>query len=175
MRRIKKRVLVIVLAMSLIAASFASVGNQMDVQAAELPRTIIDQQIMQENEAVKVIILMDEASVLEENPQATMNRTNQKKMEQLKQLQEKILAKIEKVLLGGKTIDVRYQYTWIANAVAATVPYGKIHEIKKMEGVKDVVCQQVFKMSEECAPCTILDGGMIGREESWPWDIPEKG
>ncbi len=114
------------------------------------------------NEMVKVIILMEGQSVVEGNPKAVLNASTQKQMEDLEQKQMTVLAQIEQNVLDGKKLDVAYNYTWLINGVATTVPYGAIAEIKALDGVESVMIQQVYTVCETtnavATPNTITDG-----------------
>ena len=123
------------------------------------------------NEMVPVIIVMEGLSVVDQNPDAVPNGEVEVQMAQLKQQQNAILNKIEKEVLSGEALNVDYQYTWLLSGVATTVPYGAIAEIKAVEGVANVVLQQVYTVcettNEVAVPNTVTDGVMIGRESAW--------
>ena len=123
------------------------------------------------NEMVKVIIVMEGQSMVQEDSNVTLNAAAQDKMELMKKAQTAVVNKIEKEVMGGEKLDVHYQYTWLLSGVAATVPFGKISQIKAVPGVANVVLQQVYSVcettNEVAAPNTVTDGVMIGREPAW--------
>ena len=126
---------------------------------------------MDPNEMVKVIIVLEGQSMVQEDSNVTLNAAAQNKLELKKQQQTSIVHKIEKEVMNGRKLDVHYQYTWLLNGVAATVPYGMIAQIKAVEGVSTVVLQQVYSICETTSgvatPNTATDGAMIGRESTW--------
>ena len=126
---------------------------------------------MDPNELVKVIIVLEGQSMVQEDSNVTLNAVAQNKLELKKKQQTSVVNKIEKEVMNGQKLDVHYQYTWLLNGVAATVPYGKIAEIKAVEGVSTVVMQQVYTVcettNEVAVPNTVTDGVMIGRESAW--------
>ena len=123
------------------------------------------------NEMVKVIIVLEGQSIVQEDPAAKLDTQLEGKIEHMKKDQTAILNKIEKEVMGGASLEAHYQYTWLLNGVAATVPFGKIAEIKAVEGVANVVLQQVYSVcettNEVATPNTVTDGVMIGRESAW--------
>ena len=123
------------------------------------------------NEMVKVIIVLEGQSIVQEDPAAKLDTQLEGKIEHMKKEQTAVLNKIEKEVMGGASLEAHYQYTWLLNGVAATVPFGKIAEIKAVEGVANVVLQQVYSVcettNEVATPNTVTDGVMIGRESAW--------
>ncbi len=122
---------------------------------------------MDPNAQVPVIIVLDAPSVIQGNPDAVLNADTQGQMDALEAQQNLLLAQIESDVMDGQALDVAYNYTWLLNGVATTVPYGTIAEIEAMEGVQSVILQQVYTVCETAAPNTITDGVMIGRESTW--------
>ncbi len=119
------------------------------------------------DEAVKVIIVMDGKSVVESNTHAALTPQIQAQMNDMEAQQNVVLDRIEDKILDGQELEVDYNYTWLMNAVATTVPYGAIEEIEAMDGVDYVIVQQIYTVCETADPNTITDGVMIGRENTW--------
>lgn len=123
------------------------------------------------DEDVRVIIVMDGESVVDANPAARYSEETAQQMEQIKASQDAVIADIEENALDGDSLSVSYQYSYLVNGVAATIPYGKMADIEAVDGVRQVVMQTVY---QPCAtqpgiayPTTISDGVMIGRESTW--------
>ncbi len=114
---------------------------------------------------------MEGQSVIERNPDAVLDAQTERQMQVLENKQMQVMKRIQKKVLDGQELDVSYQYTWLLNGVAATVPYGKIDAIRDLTGVKSVVLQQVYTVCETASsvitPNTATDGVMIGREPTW--------
>ena len=112
---------------------------------------------------VKVIIRMEGQGVAEENPSAVLSTETRVLMGRLEEKQNQIVASIEKQVLGSK-MEVDYNYTWLLNGVAATIPYGAIAAIRKVEGVESVMLQKVYSVctttNTPATPNTITDGVM---------------
>ena len=125
---------------------------------------------LKDTDLVKVIIRMEGQGVAEENPSAVLSTETRVLMGRLEEKQNQIVASIEKQVLGSK-MEVDYNYTWLLNGVAATIPYGAIAAIRKVEGVESVMLQKVYSVctttNTPATPNTITDGVMIGRESAW--------
>ena len=127
------------------------------------------------DEDVRVIIVMDGDSVVSANSAAVYSNDTAAQMEEIKAAQDKVIADIEETALDGDDLTVSYQYSWLVNGVAATVPYGKLSDIESVDGVDQVVMQTVYEpcstdettSSNIVYPRTISDGQMIGREDTW--------
>lgn len=96
-----------------------------------------------EDELVDVIIefegnaVLDDGSVYD-NADLKLNKRAKALDESLASFQQKTVSSINKKVLDGEALDIKYSYTYLLNAVSAKVPYGKIEEIALSDGVKDV-------------------------------------
>ena len=124
-----------------------------------------------DDDQVKVIIIMEEKSIMERDVNAVVNDKTMKQVQSLEKIQDSVVASIEKTVLKGESLNVGYTYTWLLNAVSAEIPYGMISKIKAVDGVKDVRLQKVYNVCETetdaYMPLTNNDGTMIGREQTW--------
>ena len=131
-------------------------------------QTRLPEQTIGEEEVVKVLILMDQKSIVEDNGLAVMNVQTQAQINKLEMQQRAVIQAIEKNVLGGQPLQVNYQYTWLVNGFAANVRYGAIAQIEELEGVDRVLLQPVYQVCQTVAmPNTISGGAMIGRESTW--------
>ena len=62
----------------------------------------------------------------------------------LRKRQDKLAGKISSRVLNGEKLNVVWNHTLAANIMSAYVPYGKIEEIKKISGVKDVFIENMY-------------------------------
>lgn len=140
---------------------------------------LLTEATVKDDDMVRVIVTLRDASILEANSSATANSSTDKKSATLEAKQEKVIEKIEDTVLDGETLDVHYKYTWLLNGFAASVPYGRIDEIKKIAGVENVILQPVYTVCEttksDADIQTIYDGVMVGREEAWETGYTGKG
>ena len=129
--------------------------------------TLAVEQIISDDEIVKVLIIMESLSVVEMDSKATLNSGSEEIIAELEDEQAEVVEEIEETVLDGEPLQVNYNYTWLLNGVAANVPYGSIKEILAVEGVKQVLIQPVYQVCETAQPNTITDGVMVGRESTW--------
>ena len=87
--------------------------------------------------------------------------------------QNKLINTISRKVLG-KELDVRYQFTYLTNAISVNVPFGALAEIAELDGVKTVFLMPVYE------PCVVNDADtataadMIGVPSVWE-DLGYKG
>ncbi len=87
--------------------------------------------------------------------------------------QNKLINTISKRVLGEQ-LDVRYQFTYLTNAVSVNVPFGKLAEIAKLDGVKTVFLMPVYEPCVVSDPDTSTADDMIGVPAVWS-DLGYKG
>ena len=159
-------------------------GSEYDVdltqESAETGDLALEQETVDDSEMVKVLIVMEGESVIEEDSSAVLDEDTQAKMEELEENQAEVVAEIEETVLEGEPLEITYNYTWLLNGVAAEVPYGSLEDILAIEGVKQVLLQPVYEVCEtatasEAAPMTVSDGVMVGRESAWAAGYTGKG
>ncbi len=133
----------------------------------------IERNMVDENGMIRVFIVMEDPSVLQEDALAVLNHETQKLMQSIQQEQQALVSEIEKKVLNGQQLEVTDSYTWLFNGIAATVPYSAMSQIAAMEGVSQVVVQPVYELYKDTVSgsgtqlYTNSDGGMIGREDAW--------
>ena len=127
------------------------------------------EQIIADDEIVKVLIIMESDSVVENNPAAVYSMDTAAEMDELEQEQTEVVEEIEEEVFEGETLEITYNYTWLLNGIATEVPYGSIKEILAVDGVKQVLLQPVYDVctADVMDPLTITDGVMVGRESTW--------
>ena len=76
----------------------------------------------------------------------TLGTAESQAVRSLEQKQDATLASIGKEL--GHKLEVRSQFTILTNAVAVTVPYGELAQIRKMNGVKSAYVMPTFEAPE---------------------------
>ena len=142
-------------------------GLELDTDAASGGMTGLE--TFHDSDLVKVIIVMEEESVMEQDASAQVNDETLEQVEALEAAQADVVAQIETDVLEGQALEVDYNYTWLLNGVSAEIPYGKISQIKTVDGVKDVLLQRTYTLCENdtVMPLTSNDGVMIGREDTW--------
>lgn len=105
-----------------------------------------------DDDVVRVSIVLKKEPVIEKGYSLTGMRKDKKAIayrEKLLKEQDKVTAKIEKKVLGGKELAVKTNLALVANVISADVKYGQIDDIKKVSGVKDVVIEQIYEPYED--------------------------
>ena len=87
--------------------------------------------------------------------------------QQLRDQQASVTAAIERAT--GRTLDVKWNLTLIANAISANVRYGDIAAIKMVPGVKDVTIERQYEMdkSADQPDTAITTDQMVGATAAW--------
>ena len=81
--------------------------------------------------------------------------------------QEAVIQRIETRVLE-EPLQVRYQFTAVANAISAVVPYGSMEEIAALPGVEQVCPVPVYETCQtELSPMTMTTGDMVGSYGTW--------
>lgn len=151
------------------SAVSAGQPNQAAEASAEQPTTYAA------TDVVRVSIVLEDKPTVEagystngiaQNGDAMTYRDN------LEAKQEDMAQKISKQVLGGKTLDVVWNMTLVANIISANVPYGKLEAIEALDGVKSVVVETQYlptasEGSEVADPQMYTSSGMIGSNIAW--------
>ena len=69
--------------------------------------------------------------------------------------------------MGGKTLDKRYSFTILTNAISADVKYGQIADIESVDGVAGVYIVPVYELMDVSDKNTITSGDMVGSYNTW--------
>ena len=80
--------------------------------------------------------------------------------------QNKLISNISKKVLKTE-LDVRYQFTYLSNAISANVPFGALAEIAELPGVKTVFLMPVYDKCVVSDTNTATAGSMIGVPSIW--------
>ena len=84
--------------------------------------------------------------------------------------QDKVIDKIEKEVLDGEELDVRYQFTYLTNSFSIETEFGNLEEIAVMDNVKSVFIMPIYEAvpTENTAkPNTAAAGNMTGVHQVW--------
>ena len=137
---------------------------------------------IEDDQLVKIFIVMDDLSIVETDSKAELNAQTQKAMDALTTRQAQVIAAIEQQVLQGQKLEVNYSYTWLLNGIATQVPYGVLNRIAKVDGVKQVLVQPQYEVCAatpvETGPTQLMtsnSGTMISRNEAWESGYTGKG
>lgn len=82
--------------------------------------------------------------------------------------QDAVLRTISKEVPASADMEVRYQFTYLTNAISVRVPFGALEEIAAVEGVSSVYLMPVYQpMDTQAAPLTAGSGEMTGVHDVW--------
>ena len=154
---------------SRISADFVRPSTSEQVPEAEAE----DTPLYNENDQIRVFIVLDGKSTLEKGYSTTDIASNQSAMhyaEGLAEAQDAVAQRISKEALNGKDLEIRWNLTLVANAMSANVRYGDIPAIEQVKGVKAVHIAPVYEVEktlEAADPNTATAGGMVGSYDAW--------
>ena len=146
-----------------------------DLLKGELPKGV--QELREAAELYKADEVVPAFIVLNDEPLAESGLTIQAvpadQEADLLAVQNKLINTISRKVLGSK-LDVRYQFTYLSNAISANVPFGKLAEIAELDGVKTVFLMPVYEKCEVNDVHTATGAEMIGVPNVWA-DLGYKG
>lgn len=176
--------LILCMTVQMTSTAFASTTGQTDTEEPALEKvdddmsdTAVSAEEVTEPETeyededeVRVMIVMDEDAVVDKGYSTSDLADNSKAMaysDKVEKEQNQVVDQISEEALDGEELDVRYNFTILTNAVAATVKYGDIESIKEVEGVSNVYITPKYDVMETANPNTITAGTMIGSYHTW--------
>ena len=116
---------------------------------------------------VRVFIVLSGKSALEQGYAASAMAEATAYTGRLLNRQAAVIQRIETQVLE-EPLEVRYQFTAVANAISAVVPYGSMEEIAALPGVEQVCPVPVYETCQtEVSPMTITTGDMVGSYGTW--------
>lgn len=116
---------------------------------------------------VRVFIVLSGKSALEQGYAASAMAEATAYTDSLLNRQEAVIQRIETRVLE-EPLQVRYQFTAVANAISAVVPYGSMEEIAALPGVEQVCPVPVYETCQtELSPMTMTTGDMVGSYGTW--------
>ena len=138
---------------SLVDGTLAMEEQQEELPAADTP--------------VRVFIVLSGKSALEQGYAASAMAEATAYTGRLLNRQAAVIQRIETQVLE-EPLEVRYQFTAVANAISAVVPYGSMEEIAALPGVEQVCPVPVYETCQtEVSPMTITTGDMVGSYGTW--------
>lgn len=146
------------------------VEDEMSEAAVEAEEIVATETEYEDEEEVRVMIVMEDDAVVDAGYSTIDIVDNSKAMaysDKVEKKQNQVVDQISEEVLGGEELDVRYNFTILTNAVAATVEYGEIENIKEVEGVSEVYITPTYEVMETAEPNTITAGTMIGSYNTW--------
>lgn len=69
--------------------------------------------------------------------------------------------------VGYQAVEIRYQFSFLDNALSATVRYGDIEKIKAVSGVEDVYVVPEYMFTNTASTSAFTSGEMVGSYQTW--------
>ncbi len=138
----------------------------------EVPETIQElkkaAEVFAADETVRAFVVMEAAPLASSNASKSLASAAAEK--QLIEKQNTVISAIERSVLGGKELTVRYQFTYLTNSFSIETEFVNLEKIAKLEGVKSVFVMPVYNAipSDETAnPNTAGASVMTGVNKVW--------
>jgi len=81
--------------------------------------------------------------------------------------QDAVINSIEKNVLAGEKLEVRYQFTYLTNSFSMKTEFKNLEKIAYIPGVKSVFVMPVYNPCNTSTPNTAASGGMTGVHTVW--------
>ena len=138
-----------------------------DLLSAELPQGV--KELQEAADLYDADTVVPAFIVLEEQPLAetgvAIGEVSAAQEARMIAAQDKLIETVSAQVLEGEALDVRYQFTYLTNAVSVNVPFGALTEIAALDGVKTVFLMPVYDKCETVNTATAAD--MIGVPSIW--------
>ena len=127
----------------------------------------------EDTDVVRVSIVLNKKATLEvySAEDVANNAAAMAYRDRLQAEQEAVIARIEKEVLKGESLDVVWTMTLAANIISANVLYGQMEEIEAVRGVKDVFVENQYDAlqgtSGTAQPMMSTSSNMIGSNNAW--------
>lgn len=121
-----------------------------------------------DDEMVRAIVILEEASILDAGFSTTGLAQNQSAMaykERLLKGQKALIRQAESAI--GQKLDVKAQLTIGVNAFSVDILYGYVAQIEALPGVREVVLSEKYYPEETLEPETVTSGEMVGFYSVW--------
>ena len=130
-------------------------------------------EIYAQNDVVAAFIVLEDSPLVEQG-YAAIRDVPDAQTNQLLQKQDSVIRTIEKNVLDGSKLDVRYQFTYLTNSVSVRVEFGRLAEIAAQPGVKTVFLAPTYAPQTDVTmgqnPASPMSSGSAvssGAQEAW--------
>ncbi len=138
------------------------------IEAEPIPEQIEERE--EDSEEVRVFIIMEGDSILEQGfsvREISEDLHAQSSSQETEEKQRMVMEQVQRAV-RYQPVEIRYQFSLLANAVSATVQYGDIERIKNVEGVKAVYEVPKYHLQDTVVkPNTYTAGEMVGSYDVW--------
>ena len=135
----------------------------------------IEQLIYDENEMVKVIVVLDEEGLLQRGfttEQIANTVYTQSAVKTITRGQDLVMAKIAAAAGGKERVTEKYRYNVAISGLAVVVPYGSLEAIRQIRGVKSAFVAPCYDLpadvtNADAQPHTDSATGLAGAAQTW--------
>ena len=118
------------------------------------------------DEVVRAIIVLEDAPLAQTHTSPLLVSETMER--QLIEKQDAVIASVERTVLQGQKLNVRYQFTYLANAISIETEFANLEKIAMIKGVKSVFVTPVYNVCETVSnPNTAASGAMTGVHTVW--------
>ena len=126
-------------------------------------------EVIAADEVVSAFVVMEQAPLAELH--SSIVRVPARDEQQLLSAQNVLIDKIQKDVLEGEKLTVRYQFTYLTNAFSIETEFANLEQIASMPGVKSVFVMPVYHPAEvlpgTVTPSATASGEMVGVPSIW--------
>ena len=126
-------------------------------------------EVIAADEVVSAFVVMEQAPLAELH--SSIVRVPARDEQQLISAQNVLIDKIQKDILEGEKLTVRYQFTYLTNAFSIETEFVNLEQIASMPGVKSVFVMPVYHPAEvlpgTVTPSATASGEMVGVPAIW--------
>ena len=132
-------------------------GQSGELLVSEVPQHIEElkkaAEFFDKNETVAAFVVMEDQPLADTVSSISLVTAAMERP--LIEKQNSTIAAIERNVLGGNKLDVRYQFTYLTNSFSIRTEFANLEKIAQLEGVKSVFVMPVYH------PATTTDGTMM--------------
>ena len=126
-------------------------------------------EVIAADEVVSAFVVMEQAPLAELH--SSIVRVPAREEQKLLSAQNVMIDKIQKDVLEGEKLTVRYQFTYLTNAFSIETEFVNLEQIASMPGVKSVFVMPVYHPAEvlpgTVTPSATASGEMVGVPSIW--------
>ena len=120
-------------------------------------------------ERVAAFVVMEDAPLAERF--SSITRVTPSSEAKLLAAQNKVVEQIEKKVLAGTELEIRYQFTYLTNSFSIETEFENLQQIAMLDGVKSVFVMPVYHpataQSGSVTPSATASGEMVGVPSIW--------
>ncbi len=120
-------------------------------------------------ERVAAFVVMEDAPLVERF--SSITKVTPSSEAKLLAVQNKVVEQIEKKVLPGTELDIRYQFTYLTNSFSIETEFENLEKIAMLDGVKSVFVMPVYHpataQSGSFTPSATASGEMVGVPSIW--------